>query len=195
MFLSWDDNCRLLIKKVNARMQLLRGVLGFGASVQEMVHLWIVFCCSVIEQSCVVWHGSLTQENRDNLERTQKNVCKTGSERKVSKLWKCFIITEPRFTRNKAKCFIFKVRTCWNQTQQTKLYNTNKYQETQNGDKSKRKVWGTVCKYWPNEKCKHNYNATHAKRKREHRQHMIPIFCYSIGLFLLFLRIMICCLL
>ena len=39
--LSWDDNCRLLIK-VNARMQLLRGVLSFGASLQEMVHMWIV---------------------------------------------------------------------------------------------------------------------------------------------------------
>ena len=74
--LSWDENCRLLIKKVNARMQLLRGVLSFGASVQEMVHLWIVFCRSVIEQSCVVWHGSLTQENRDNLERTQKTFAK-----------------------------------------------------------------------------------------------------------------------
>jgi hypothetical protein len=74
--LSWDDNCSLLIKKVNARMQLLRGVLSFGASVQEMVHLWIVFCRSVIEQSCVVWHGSLTQENRDNIERTQKTFAK-----------------------------------------------------------------------------------------------------------------------
>ena len=57
-------------------MQLLRGVLSFGASLQEMVHLWIVFCRSVIEQSCVVWHGSLTQENRDNLERTQKTFAK-----------------------------------------------------------------------------------------------------------------------
>ena len=57
-------------------MQLLRGVLSCGASLQEMVHLWIVFCRSVIEQSCVVWHGSLTQENRDNLERTQKTFAK-----------------------------------------------------------------------------------------------------------------------
>ena len=28
--LSWDDNCRLLIKTVNARMQLLGGVHIFG---------------------------------------------------------------------------------------------------------------------------------------------------------------------
>ena len=74
--LTWDDNCNYLIKKVNARMQLLRGVLSFGATNEEMVHLWITFCRSVLEQSCVVWHGSLTQENVDDLERTQKTFCK-----------------------------------------------------------------------------------------------------------------------
>ena len=74
--LSWDENCDLLIKKVNARMQLLRGVQSFGASKEEMVHLWIIFCRSVLEQSCVVWHSSLTQENVDDLERTQKTFTK-----------------------------------------------------------------------------------------------------------------------
>ena len=58
--LSWDENCSLIIKKVNARMQLLRSIQSFGASIEEMVHLWIVFCRSVLEQSCVVWHSSLT---------------------------------------------------------------------------------------------------------------------------------------
>ena len=49
--LSWDENCAQLIKKVNSRMQLLRGVQSFGASREEMVHLWILFCRSVLEQS------------------------------------------------------------------------------------------------------------------------------------------------
>ena len=74
--LSWDDNCDLLIKKVNARMQLLRGVQGFGASIEEMVHLWTVLSRSVLEQSCAVWSSSLTQENIDDLERTQKSFAK-----------------------------------------------------------------------------------------------------------------------
>ena len=46
------------------------------ASWEEMVHLWIVFCRSVLEQSCVVWDSTLTQENTDNLERMQKTFCK-----------------------------------------------------------------------------------------------------------------------
>ena len=74
--LTWDENCQHLIKKVNARMQLLRNVKSFGASHEEMVHLWTVFCRSVLEQSCAVWHSSLTQENEDDLERTQKSFCK-----------------------------------------------------------------------------------------------------------------------
>ena len=74
--LSWDDNCELLIKKVNARMQLLRGVQEFGASTKEMVHLWTVICRSVLEQSFAVWSSSLTQENKDDLERTQKTFSK-----------------------------------------------------------------------------------------------------------------------
>ena len=74
--LSWDDNCKELIKKVNNRMQLLRGLKNFGASAEEMVHLWIMFCRSVIEQSCVVWGTSLTQENVNDLERTQKTFSK-----------------------------------------------------------------------------------------------------------------------
>ena len=57
-------------------MQLLRSVHSFGASNEEMVHLWILFCRSVLEQSCVLWHNSLTQENVEDLERTQKSFTK-----------------------------------------------------------------------------------------------------------------------
>ena len=37
-----------------------------------MVHLWIVYCRSILEQSCVIWHSSLTKQNTIDLERTQK---------------------------------------------------------------------------------------------------------------------------
>ena len=41
-----------------------------------MVHLWKLYCLSVLEQSCVVWGPSLTIENQDDLERTQKGFAK-----------------------------------------------------------------------------------------------------------------------
>ena len=74
--LTWDDNCAYLIKKVNSRMILIRSILSFGASRKEMVHFWITFCRNVLEQSCVIWHSSLTDENSEDLERTQKTFAK-----------------------------------------------------------------------------------------------------------------------
>ena len=57
-------------------MQLLRKVWSFGSSCHEMVQLWKVFCRSILEQSCVLWDSGLTQENRNNLERTHKTFLK-----------------------------------------------------------------------------------------------------------------------
>ena len=74
--LSWSENCQILVKKVNARMQLLRKVWGFGSSLEDMVHLWKVYCRSILEQSAVVWGAMLTEENKEDLERTQKSFAK-----------------------------------------------------------------------------------------------------------------------
>ena len=74
--LSWDENCSEIIRKVNSRMVLIRNMKAFGATTQELAHLWIVYCRSVLEQSCVLWHNTLTQENDTDLERTQKTFAK-----------------------------------------------------------------------------------------------------------------------
>ena len=74
--LDWNQNCKNLVSKVNKRMLLLRKMHSFGASQSEMVHLWVVYCRSVLEQSAVLWQGGLTEENRESLERTQKSFVK-----------------------------------------------------------------------------------------------------------------------
>ena len=61
-------------------MELLQKVWSFGSNLEEMVHLWKVYCLSILEQSCVVWGGSLTTENANDLERTQKTFCKLVME-------------------------------------------------------------------------------------------------------------------
>ena len=57
-------------------MQLIRKVWSFGSTLQEMVHLWKIFCRSILEQTCVVWDSGLTKENIQDLERTQKTFVK-----------------------------------------------------------------------------------------------------------------------
>lgn len=74
--LSWDDNCSQLISAVNKRMQLIRTMKSFGATIKELVHLWILYCRSLLEKSCVLWHSLLTKENLNDLERTQKTFTK-----------------------------------------------------------------------------------------------------------------------
>ena len=64
------------LKKVNARMQLLRKVWSFGSTIEEMVGLWKTYCLSVLDQSCVLWDSGLTLENKRDLERTQKTFAK-----------------------------------------------------------------------------------------------------------------------
>ena len=57
-------------------MVFLRKIASFGAHPQEMVHLWTFYCRSVLEQSAVLWQGSLTNENRETRKRTQKTLTK-----------------------------------------------------------------------------------------------------------------------
>ena len=42
--LSWNTNTSNLIQKVNKRMLLIKKILGFGASTEEMVHIWNMIC-------------------------------------------------------------------------------------------------------------------------------------------------------
>ena len=70
--LTWNENCDELISKINKRMLLLKKILSFGATIEEMVHLWIIYCRSALEKCAVVWSSSLSQQNKDDLERTQK---------------------------------------------------------------------------------------------------------------------------
>ena len=51
-------------------------MLSFGATIEEMVHFWKIYCRSQIEQSSQLWSSSLSQENIDDLERTQKAFAK-----------------------------------------------------------------------------------------------------------------------
>ena len=71
--LSWSRNTLSLIKRANSRMELLRRISSFSAPLKDLVQIYITYIRSILEQSCVIWHSTLTQEDSDNLERVQKN--------------------------------------------------------------------------------------------------------------------------
>ena len=71
--LRWDLNTAQVVRKANARMEILRRVSSFGAPIQDLKDIYILFIRSLLEQSATVWHSSLTEENAEDLERVQKN--------------------------------------------------------------------------------------------------------------------------
>ena len=54
-------------------MQLLRKVASFGASREDMVHIYKLYVQSALEHSSSVWHRTLTLENKSDLEIVQKS--------------------------------------------------------------------------------------------------------------------------
>ena len=70
--LKWDSNTDNIVRKANMRMELLRKISTFGASWDELKNIYILYIRSLLEQSCTVWHSSLTAENSQDLERIQK---------------------------------------------------------------------------------------------------------------------------
>ena len=74
--LKWEENTAQIVKKANACMELLRNVASFGTSVEELKDIYSLFVRSQLQQSAVVWHSSLTEENKADLERVQKSALK-----------------------------------------------------------------------------------------------------------------------
>ena len=74
--LRWEQNTSHIVTKANARMELLRKVASFGAKVEDLKTIYILFVRSQLEQSAVVWSSSLTEQNKADLERVQRSALK-----------------------------------------------------------------------------------------------------------------------
>ena len=74
--LKWNANTNYLVKKAFARMRMLHKLSEFNMPISEMIDIYILYIRSYLEQSCHIWHSSLTQEDSDNLERVQKTALK-----------------------------------------------------------------------------------------------------------------------
>ena len=66
--LKFHKNTNALVKKANARMQLLRVLVSFKAPISDLLQIYKSYIRSILEQSSTVWQSMLTQEDRENLE-------------------------------------------------------------------------------------------------------------------------------
>ena len=75
--LGYDGHVRLVCKKAYSRMSLITKLIKFGASVKDLITIYIIFMRSVLEYCAVVWHSSLTLEQSQDIERVQKVAIRT----------------------------------------------------------------------------------------------------------------------
>ena len=74
--LKWNANTDELVKKGNQRMLLLRKSAEFTKSVLDLKTIYLSYVRNLVEQSSVLWGSTLTEENKQDLERVQKNACR-----------------------------------------------------------------------------------------------------------------------
>ena len=69
---KWENNTKCLVRKSFSRIELLRKVSEFYKSTNDQLHINQTNVRSVVKQSAVVWHSSITTENTIALERVQR---------------------------------------------------------------------------------------------------------------------------
>ena len=72
--LTWHSNTDHSVKKAYTRIVLLHNLFDFGLPMTEMINIYILYICSILESSVVVWHSSITQSEEKKIERIQKTV-------------------------------------------------------------------------------------------------------------------------
>ena len=70
--LSWKSNTSELTRKAYSRMIILKKLVQFDVPLEDLLHIYILYIRSVIEQSAVVWHSSITKGEQKDLERILK---------------------------------------------------------------------------------------------------------------------------
>ena len=71
--LDWNRNTEKIVKESNKRMVFLHRTSKFTCNKSDLKKIYIQQIRSKLEQSAVVWHSSLSQKCRDQLERVHKS--------------------------------------------------------------------------------------------------------------------------
>ena len=82
--LRWNKNTKELVIKGYKRMQLLNTAAGFTSNLQDLKSIYLTYVRSILEQSAVVWHSSLSAKNKRDLERVQKSAVRVILKRKYT---------------------------------------------------------------------------------------------------------------
>ena len=135
--LTWNSNTSNIVRRANARMVLLRKLAEFGAPISDLKTIYKLYIRSILEQSAVVWHSSLTEENKTDLLRVQKTACKVMLRGRFTSYEKALEILdlEKLSDRRDKLCNTFAKKSIKNGIIDFKEIDNLKYMTTRNTDK------------------------------------------------------------
>ena len=73
--MSWVDNTEYIVTRCNKKLWILRRLKKLGASQEDLLDIYYKQVRSIVEFAVPVWHSSITQEERMDIERIQKTAC------------------------------------------------------------------------------------------------------------------------
>ena len=137
--LKWDANVSDLVKRANSRMILLRKLKNYNPRIEDMKIIYTSYIRSILEQSCQVWHFSLTQDNINDLERVQKNALRIILGFKYNKYEEALerLNLENLYSRREKLCIKF-AQKCTSNVKTQKMFPKNEViQKTKNTEQYK----------------------------------------------------------
>ena len=70
--LSWQSNTSAIVRSAYKRMRILHKLYDFTVPMADLVEIYVLYIRSVLESSAVVWHSSLTEGQKLEIERVQR---------------------------------------------------------------------------------------------------------------------------
>ena len=109
-------------------MQILHQFSSFCTSREDLKTIYILFVRSILEQSAVVWHSSLTKENSQDIEWVQKSAVQLIVNQSLS-YKKCLLLleSEPLYLRRQKLCLDFNLK-CLKDKETKKMFPLKKKQ-------------------------------------------------------------------
>ena len=74
--LKWHSNSDQLVKRAYQRITILRKLYAFNLPLKDLVMIFNLYFRSILEFNSNVWLSSITNEDRENIERVQRVACK-----------------------------------------------------------------------------------------------------------------------
>ena len=71
--LSWQSNTENMVSKANKKLWMLKRLQFLGADRSDLLDIYTTQIRSLLELAAPAWHGSISQEDRMDIERVQKS--------------------------------------------------------------------------------------------------------------------------